>query len=298
MKEKFKNWNPTREGWTRLSQAQDIIDEYRSDGYTLTLRQLYYQFVAADLIENSERSYKNLGNLITRARESGRIDWSAIEDRNRGLECFHTEENAGRLLSRVPDLLTHDQWGWQESYVEVWVEKEALGGVIERACTPFMVPHLSCKGYLSASEAYRAGKRFERARYEGKTCHIIHLGDHDPSGIDMTRDNSERVNLFSNAMDYDDVMVTRLALNMNQIEEFSPPPNPTKTTDSRARDYISQFGHTSWELDALRPQVLVDMIQTEIKGHIDQRQWEKVEAEQKKARKKLNDFVAKWDSEE
>lgn len=269
----YKDWNPSAKSLALIETANRIIDEYAESGYVLTLRQLYYQFVARDLIENSEKSYKNLGSVITKGREAGMISWHAIEDRNREFNDFWFEEDESNLISRLHRYIRFDRWERHENYVEVWVEKEALGNVVSRACEPWLVPHMSCKGYLSASEAWRAGARFEEKIMQGKRCTLIHLGDHDPSGIDMTRDNKARVDLFSGSENM--IEVVRVALNREQIDEFDPPPNPAKVTDSRAKQYIKKYGRTSWELDALEPSVIEQMITSQIKSRIDFDVWER-----------------------
>lgn len=293
MKIAYKPWSPKQDTLDLIYQAEQIIDEYQQAGYVLTLRQLYYQFVARDIIENSKRSYKNLGNAITKARMAGMISWQAIEDRNREHKAFWYDEDELNPIRDLPRYIRFNQWARQDFYIEVWVEKEALGNVITRACSPFLVPHMSCKGYLSASEAWRAGMRFREKMDDGKECVIIHLGDHDPSGIDMTRDNRERMDLFTEAPD--GVSVTRLALNMDQVHEYSPPPNPAKITDTRAKGYIRRFGGTSWELDALEPQVIEQMIQDEIRQYIDMDIWEEVKEEQAEKRQMLRNVFERWD---
>ncbi|MGL1203620.1 hypothetical protein ACSTK0_21790 [Vibrio parahaemolyticus] len=291
-KEFYKHWRPNEKSEALVSIAQSIIEDYQREGYTLTLRQLYYQFVARDLIENSERSYKNLGTVITKARMAGLLDWEAIEDRNREHKEFWFQEDETSVIERLPNYIQFDQWDRQPFYVEVWVEKEALGNVVSRACDTYLVPHMSCKGYLSASEAWRAGKRYEQKLYDGKRCVLIHLGDHDPSGIDMTRDNRDRIDLFTRMPQ--EVEVVRLALNRDQIDQFNPPPNPAKITDSRAKEYIKRFGSTSWELDALEPQVMTEMIQSEIDKYIDDRIWNEVANEQKDVEHLLSKLHSRW----
>ena len=95
---------------------------------------------------------------------------------------------------------------------------------------------------------------------------MIYLGDHDPSGIDMTRDIDDRLNLMSNGAD---PTVERVALNFPQIELHNPPPNPAKVTDSRAKEYIERYGGESWELDALEPRVIDDLVSDAIIRHLD-----------------------------
>jgi hypothetical protein len=294
MKEFFTHWNPNFASISLVDSANRIIEDYQAQGYVLTLRQLYYQFVSKDMIENTEKSYKNLGNIITKARTAGLISWNAIEDRNRGVKTHYIQESDDNLVDRLAGLIRFDQWERQETYIEVWVEKEALGNVVARACDPLQINYLSCKGYLSASEAWRSGKRFQEAIDNGKNGVLIHLGDHDPSGIDMTRDNKERVDLFSRYANHVDV--NRIALNIDQIKKYSPPPNPTKITDSRAKGYIAQHGKTSWELDALEPSVIEKLIVDTVKPFIDYDIWNEVLEEQTEVRRVLNGLSEKWDS--
>ena len=237
-----------------IAQANEIIDEYQADDLKLTLRQLYYQFVSRDLIANKQTEYKRLGSIINDARLAGLVDWKAIEDRTRNLKKNSHWTDPGDIMESVVDSFRLDRWETQENRVEVWIEKEALIGVIAEICKGLDVPYFACKGYVSASEIWRAAQRFQNL-YEGQIPHIIHLGDHDPSGIDMTRDIFDRHDLFLSA-----AKVNRIALNMNQIEQYGPPPNPAKLSDSRASGYISKYGPNSWELDALEPRVRRDLI--------------------------------------
>lgn len=294
MKIFYKDWNPNQRSLELVRIADSIIQEYENDGYTLTLRQLYYQFVARDIIENSERSYKNLGTVITKARLAGMISWEAIEDRNREHHSYWYQENEENLIRDLHRFIRFDRWDRQPAYIEVWVEKEALGNVVSRACSPLLVPFMSCKGYLSSSEAWRAGQRFEEKLSQGKECILLHLGDHDPSGIDMTRDNKDRLDLFTGIPC--SVEVKRLALNMSQVEEFSPPPNPAKITDSRAKEYIKKYGRTSWELDALEPQVMSSLIESEIHQHIDWDLWSQVAEEESEVEDLLHRLSSNWQS--
>jgi len=293
MKISYKDWNPKPETLAMVSTANSIIGEYERAGYQLTLRQLYYQFVARDLIPNTERSYKNLGSMITNARMAGLVSWLAIEDRGRSCHQYWYEEDIAEPVKDLPRYLRFDRWERQEFYVEVWVEKEALSNIVSQACAPWLVPYLSCKGYLSASEAWRAGQRFQQKLDQGYQCVLIHLGDHDPSGIDMTRDNKDRMDIFTGVSG--EVDVRRIALNMPQIEEYTPPPNPTKLTDSRAGSYIRNYGRTSYELDALEPAILERLISDEIQTCIDIDSWDEVGAEQAEQRAILSNVYERWE---
>jgi hypothetical protein len=258
---------------TLIRAAIVIIAEYRQKGYQLTLRQLYYQFVARDLIPNTQRSYKNLGSVINDARLAGLIDWESIEDRVRSSHARSAWESPADMMDTAIHGYNIDMWENQPQRVEVWVEKDALVGVIQRPCHDLHVRYLACRGYVSQSEQWRAGIRLKGYLDAGIPVTVLHLGDHDPSGIDMTRDNRDRLSMFAEQ----GVTVKRIALNMDQIDEYGPPPNPAKLTDSRSRGehgYINVYGDESWELDALDPSVIDDLIRTEIDLLRDEGLWD------------------------
>ncbi len=269
-----------------IDQANTIINEYQADGYELTLRQLYYQFVARDLIENSQRSYKRLGKVISNARMAGLIDWEAIVDRTRNLHTNSHWSGVNEILKSAADSFRRDLWEGQEYAVEVWIEKEALIGVIEGPCVELDIPYFACRGYVSQSEQWRAGERvMDRWHTDHQKTIILHLGDHDPSGVDMTRDNQDRIDLFS---DYESIVtVRRIALNWEQVQEYNPPPNPTKLTDTRAGDYIKRYGMNSWELDALEPRLIDRLIRGVVDEYIDHEIMSAVKARQESERRQL-----------
>ena len=261
MREWFKDVPFRKASLATIDQANDIIDEYLADGLKLTLRQLYYQFVARGLIPNKQASYDSLGRTISNGRLAGLIDWDAIEDRTRFLRGLTHWDNPAQRLRAAARGYTIDMWHGQDVRLEVWIEKDALVGVIERVCAANDVDYFACRGYVSQSELYEAGKRIAARRDDtGQETIVIHLGDHDPSGLDMTRDNEERLCMFAEG----NVEVKRVALNYDQVQRYDPPPNPAKLTDSRAAEYIAEHGQYSWELDALEPRVLRDLIQAEI----------------------------------
>jgi hypothetical protein len=265
MKEAFISKRFNQSSINIIDNANYILAEYKAQGYVLTLRQLYYQFVSRDLIKNTTKEYKRIGSVINDARLAGLIDWSMLEDRTRNLLSVEDFDNPIDFLGRVVEQYAEPLWSDQPYYCEVWVEKDALVGVIERPCNDLRVPFFACRGYASQSELYSAGKRLGRKLKQGKRVVIFHLGDHDPSGIDMSRDNDDRLNMFAGGI----VDVRRLALNEDQIEEYGPPPNPAKMTDSRAEKYVEKFGDESWELDALDPSVIEGIIRLNVEGIID-----------------------------
>ena len=252
-----------------IEVANAIIDDYAAQGFSLTLRQIYYQMVSRDIIANSDREYKRLGSIVANARLAGLIDWEAIEDRTRNIRHNAHWSSPRSIINAAIQSYQIDKWQGQPYRVEVWVEKDALIGVLEAACRPLDVAWFSCRGYTSASEMWEAGQRCVAAIEAGQHPVIIHLGDHDPSGIDMTRDIHDRLCLFAGSH----VTVNRIALNMDQVEQYGPPPNPAKLTDSRADGYIDEYGYSSWELDALEPTVLVGLIKEAVLSYRDDGVW-------------------------
>ena len=265
-----------------IDQANEIIAEYQEEGMSLTLRQLYYQFVARDLIENTMRSYKRMGSIINDGRLAGLIDWNSIEDRTRSLYGVNCQTGPWSAIRRAVWSYHEDRWANQSVIIEAWIEKEALSGVISRICSQYQVDYFACKGYVSQSELHGAAMRHRRYEEEGKNVIVLHLGDHDPSGMDMTRDIEDRLSLFGASTE-----VRRIALSMAQIEQYSPPPNPAKTTDSRSTGYIEEFGDSSWELDALEPRVLRDLIEAHVLAERDEDQWEIDEAAEQASKDQL-----------
>ena len=241
-----------------IELVNQVVDEYSAQGYELTLRQVYYQLVARGYIPNNERSYKNVGSLINDGRLAGLIDWHSVTDRTRNLRSESHWDTPADVIASARYSYNLDKWKGQPNYVEVWVEKDALVDIVGQACSPLDTPYFSCRGYTSQSEMWSAAQRFIRQKQRKKRI-IIHLGDHDPSGIDMTRDIQERLEMFGAA-----VYVKRVALTMKQVKTYNPPPNPAKITDSRCGKYIDQYGEESWELDALEPQMLVNLIRNEV----------------------------------
>lgn len=258
-----------------IDHANDIIEEYEDEGYDLTLRQLYYQFVAKGLIDNKQKVYKWLGGIIGDARLAGKVSWDAIVDRTRGLKELGHWDSPAEILRTAANGFHIDKWDvdYQDTRVEVWVEKEALAGVVGRICNRLDVPFFCCRGYVSLSEMHAAARRLIKHQNNGQDVRIIHLGDHDPSGMDMTDDIRKRMEMFGVYQDGGEI-VDRIALNMDQIREFNPPPNDAKLTDSRSKRYVHKYGYESWELDALDPKTLDKLITEAVKSYRDEEAWD------------------------
>jgi len=274
-----------------INKANSIIAEYNRMGYQLTLRQLYYQFVSRAIIPNKQTEYKRLGEIVNNGRLAGLIDWDAIEDRTRNLRVINMWNAPEDVISASASQYKENPWDNQHYAPEVWIEKDALVGVIEPICNSMRVPFFACRGYTSQSEQYWAGKRLGAHQRRGKRPIIFHLGDHDPSGLDMTRDNQDRLSMFARQ----GIIVRRLALNYDQVEEYNPPPNPAKDTDSRFENYRAEHGEFSWELDALNPPVIKGLIEAALNEIIDRDAWDDSMSGETENRNDLEAAAERWD---
>lgn len=301
--EKFETFNFRKSTLAKIAQANAIIAEMQAEGYTLTVRQLYYQFVARDLLENTMQNYKNLAAMVDNGRKAGLIDWDAIEDRTRYLRSVTSYGGPSDFLQRqVRNYYAEALWRDQDTYCEVWIEKDALVGVVERPAMEWRVPYFACRGYASSSELYEAGKRLARKRAAGKRVVIFHLGDHDPSGLNMSDVNRDSLRLFART---NGVELRRLALTYDQVEEYEPPPNPAKDTDARFGGYsdIMRDDHgwdmddeiPSWELDALNPSVIGQIVRDAIEGVVDADKFAARRAEEEANQARLMEAADNWE---
>jgi hypothetical protein len=277
MKIAYRETNFRDDSLSIIAQANAICADYQAQGYDLTLRQLYYQFVARDLIPNAQKEYKRLGSIVNDARLAGLMDWDYIVDRTRNLRSLAHWDSPSDIVEAVARQYREDKWSGQPYRVEVWIEKDALVGVLERICNELDVPYFSCRGYTSQSEVWAAAQRLLAYRQVDQDIVILHLGDHDPSGIDMTRDITDRLAMF-----------------MDQVEQYRPPPNPAKITDSRAAGYIAEYGGQSWELDALEPTVLSGLIRDAVNSYLRHDDWSAAAAAEAEQRATLAAVSRRW----
>jgi hypothetical protein len=326
---KYANIKIGAERLAVVDQATEICEEYAQQGLSLTLRQVYYQFVARGLMDNKQQNYKRLGDILNDARMAGLFDWDYMIDRTRNLVSQPHWESPRTLINAVSEQYRTDLWKTQKQRVEVWIEKDAGIGVIEAVCEGNNVPYFACRGYTSASEMWAASQRVGDYLRRGDRVTILHIGDHDPSGLDMTRDMQKRLATFvlndwkrefmagmtgiTSADIYDHMRrnmtivggnvgptqapfrLKRIALSYAQVQQYAPPPNPAKTTDSRFEAYMAETGlDESWELDALDPRVLQDLIQAEIDLVKNEDTWDEAYERQERERALLRLVSQNW----
>lgn len=279
MKYKFREMHMSKANKERLEIINGIIEEYQAEDYVLTLRQLYYQLVTRDVIPNKQSEYAKLSSLLREGRMAGIVDWDAIEDRLRKPSSPSSFKSPKAIMKAAINQYALPRQDGQNTYVEVWVEKDALSGVLKRVTEKYHVPILVNRGYSSVSAMYDSYQRFKAAFERNQEIKILYLGDYDPSGIDMIRDIRDRILEFfmgEYQVEREDAewefrfTVKPIALTRQQIIDHNPPPNPAKTTDPRAKDFIEKHGDTSWEVDALRPEVLNNLLNEAILENIDE----------------------------
>jgi hypothetical protein len=282
-------------------QAANIIEEYSDKGFDLTLRQLYYQFVSRGLLDNTDGNYNRLGNIVVDGRMSGVIPWDKIKDRSRTLRGVEHQDSPAEAIQDLAESYRIDKWRTQNHRVEVWVEKDALIGVLGNACVPYDIDFYAAHGFDSVTMLWQAAQhRFVPYVSTGQPVTILHLADHDPSGIDMTRDIKDRLQVFMGGR-MKNLEIKRIALNWEQVERYQPPANkikePTEDSqgESRAAAYRERFGTDEcWELDALDPEIIVDLIQSEIQNYIEPDLWDSAVEREDDERRQLRDVASTW----
>lgn len=267
-----------------VAAVNQVLQEY---DMALTLRQIYYRLVAASLIPNRRSAYNGLSSQLVTARENGEVNDARIVDRSRRIDDFSfdsPEDFLAACRSALKNRWLMRMWASQASYVEVWVEKDALSAVLANAVRPLNTIVAPSRGYSSYSYVRDAASRIKRYCENGQQAIILHFADHDPSGLDMTRDLADRLNRYCSV----EVTLKRIALTFDQVSEHNLVPNPTKVADPRSPSYESQYGVGCWELDALEPNELVRLAQSAVESEIDDLgAWEEVKERDQKARDKL-----------
>lgn len=271
---------------TVIAKMNKILAEYSG---RVSVRQLYYRFVAADWIENSQKSYDRIQDIVTKARYAGMIDWDQIEDRNREPRRPSEFESGAAALNQLCDGFRLNRWEGQPFYVEIWVEKAALAGILATVSDVFHVTMMVNRGYSSASAMKESADRIRFRSGMNARPVVIYLGDHDPSGEQMVEDCRNRLIEFGCPQWLN---IRKLALTMEQIEEYKCPPNPVKMSDSRAGAYVEKYGDSSWELDALPPDVLEDMLADAVKSYIAKDKMDAVITQENKIKAALKKVAA------
>ena len=262
----------------RRKALLDII----ADGKPMTVRQVFYQATVHGLVEKAETGYSKVQTDLTLMRRDGvlRYDWLADNTRwQRKPRTFDSVEDA---LKETAAFYRKNLWRDADSYVEIWMEKDALAGVIYPITSMYDVPLMVARGYASLSFLYNAAEYINQLDVP---AYIYHLGDYDPSGVNAGEKIEETLReLAPNA----EIYFERIAVTPEQIEAWNLPTRPTKKTDTRAKSFGSEL---SVELDAIDPNVLRSLVQDAIERHLPAAQFEILKAAEESERKIISRLV-------
>jgi hypothetical protein len=263
-----------------LDTAYDILAE----GNPMTVRQVYYQLVARQLIPNNRSQYQAVSNLLVDARKAGTVPWHWVEDRNRRPRTVSMWENLEDFILTVRTAYKRDVWQDQPHQVEAWLEKDALSGIFEDALRPYGVTLNVGRGYDGWDSIHNAATRIG----DGDATTILYFGDFDPSGEDMYRSLVERLAFLECEPE-----IIKCALTLEDIRRYNLPADLAKTTDSRHAGHVAKWGDVSVELDALPPAVLRQRLIDEVQSRLDLSALEETRQQERTERARLSALLDK-----
>lgn len=233
-----------------LEFISKALDKNSAEGYSVTLRQMFYLAVNANVMENEEREYKRLCSIVSDARLAGLIDWESFPDMMRQTRIVETFSNTASFLNTIDEQYYEDLWKYQKNHVEVWVEKDGLIGTLERTCKLYRVPLFVSRGFSSHHSMYEASLRLRNKIKKGKQVILLQVGDFDRNGLLMSEDSIKRIRMFAKSDAIDSV---RVCLNEDQIRYYNVPKDPRSTSRE-----------DRWEVDAIDPASLNRLVMSSI----------------------------------
>jgi hypothetical protein len=277
----FTGWRPRRPTLAVLENVSSVLDEYRQF-LPLTIRQVFYRLVGGYGFEKSERAYERLINYLNRARRARMIEFEAIRH-----DGFHqTEwlgwpyiEDAKQAIRDMAARYRLNRQSGQPKWLVVWCEAQGMAPQLERVCKPYSVPVYSSGGFDSVTLKYRAAQEFVR---RGKV-RVLHIGDHDPSGVHVFGSLGEDVCAFAEK-GRENVEFIRLAVTPEHIEAYGLPTAPPKPSDRRA------FEGETVQAEALPPDVLSSILQQAITDNLDQATYQDALEQERAERAALVDW--------
>jgi hypothetical protein len=254
----------------------EIVEEFRP----VTVRQVFYQAVNRSLVPKSEtQGYRVVQRRLVALRESWEIPHGSIVDGTRYVHGYRRYHDLDEFTTYAAGLYRKDYWATSEVNVEVWLEKDALKGVL----VPTVVNECGLglhvtRGFASITYLQEAADDIER---DGRPTFVYVLTDFDPSGVSIAEKVEEELTARA---PLSDITVKRLAVDREQIERWSLPTRPTKATDTRAARFRRLHGTDSVELDAIPPDELRKLVKAAIDSHMEPwrlRQFRMVEQEER-----------------
>jgi len=243
-----------------MAAVREAIFRALAQDHPMTVRQVFYRLVSLGTIEKTEGEYQaTVVRLLTAMRREGDIPFGWIADNTRWMRKPETYSSLDQALRTTAHFYRRSLWDSQDDHVEVWLEKDALAGVVYEVTAEWDVPLMVTRGYPSLSFLYEAAEAI--AAYD-KATFLYYFGDYDPSGLDISRAVNAGIREFA---PYSELHFQRVAVTAQQITDWSLPTRPTKASDSRSRT----FQGDSVEVDAIPPSDLRELVNRCIIRHVD-----------------------------
>ena len=247
----------------------------------MTVRQAFYQATVRGLIEKTEAGYAKVQTDLALMRREGWLPYEWVADNTRWQRKPQTFGSVKEALDDTARFYRKSLWRDANSYVEIWLEKDALAGVVYPVTAAYDAPLMVARGYASLSFLHIAAEYINNLDVP---AYIYHLGDFDPSGVNAGEKIEETLRELAPAAE---IAFERIAVTEEQIATWNLPTRPTKTTDSRAKG----FGDVSVELDAIEPESLRALVLEAIERHLPAEQYEILKVAERSERKLIAGLV-------
>lgn len=270
-----------------IGRIREAIIEVLEIEKPMTCRQVFYQLVSRGAIAKTEAEYqRTVIRLLVEMRRSEEVPWGWISDQTRWIRRPKMHNSLSELLNETATLYRRNLWRDQNCHVEIWLEKDALAGVLVDATFEFGVPLMVSRGYASLSYL-QATAEFLASEHCDKPCYLYHFGDHDPSGLGIGEHIEKQLREFAPEVE---IHFEKAAVTPEQIEEWQLPTRPTKRTDTRARG----FEGDSVDVDAIPPNKLRALCRGCIAQHIDPDAWDRSRLIEAEERSSIESLVEQW----
>jgi hypothetical protein len=277
----FKKGRGRSKSTLKLIEAMKAIAE---EAHPITGRGIGYKLFAAGYIGGMNEMNK-VYRALTIAREEGAIPWGWIVDETRELELVSTWRNPSRCADGF--FYRRDLWQTQRHTVEVWSEKGTIRGVLWPVLSRLGVGLRVFHGFTSATSAWD----ISNPGNDDRPLVALYIGDWDPSGLCMSEhDLPERIKEYEG----DHVRLRRIALTAEQTGPLPSFSVETKSRDPRYKWFKQNYGDQCWELDAMDPRQLRDLVEAEINALIDRDLWEQQETHQEREKKSIESLLRWW----
>jgi hypothetical protein len=264
-----------------VEARREALLEIIEAGKPMTVRQVFYQATVHGLVEKAESGYAKVQTDLVLMRRTGELPYDWLADNTRWQRKPRTFDSVEDALRNTAALYRKSLWTDADCYVELWLEKDALAGVVWPITSMFDVPLMVARGYASLSFLYSAAEAINELTVP---AHIYHLGDFDPSGVNA----GEKIEQTLREMAPEaEIYFERIAVTPEQIADWDLPTRPTKTSDTRSKD----FGAISVELDAIEPNQLRALVQYTIEQHLPADQFAVLKAAEESEREIISKLV-------